>query len=57
MPAEYWQEVGAIGTIDDSYAHVAVLEARGVRSVSVFAGEPPDDPSPLIPVVVQLARR
>jgi hypothetical protein len=20
MPAEYWQEVGAIGTIDDSYA-------------------------------------
>jgi alkanesulfonate monooxygenase SsuD/methylene tetrahydromethanopterin reductase-like flavin-dependent oxidoreductase (luciferase family) len=57
MPAEFWMEVGAIGTIEDAYTHVADLEARGVHSISVFAGEPPEDPWQLIPLVAELARR
>lgn len=57
MPVEYWREIGAIGTIDDAHAHVAALEARGVGSINVFAGEPPDDPWRLVPVVAELARR
>ena len=38
MPADYWTEIGAIGTIDDALAHVAALEAAGVGSVNVFPG-------------------
>jgi alkanesulfonate monooxygenase SsuD/methylene tetrahydromethanopterin reductase-like flavin-dependent oxidoreductase (luciferase family) len=38
MPADYWTEIGAIGTIDDALAHVAGLEAAGVGSVNIFPG-------------------
>ena len=39
MPADYWTEIGAIGTMDDALAHVAALEAAGVGSVAVFPGD------------------
>lgn len=38
MPADYWTEIGAIGTMDDALAHVAALEAAGVGSINVFPG-------------------
>jgi len=40
MPADYWAEIGAIGTFDDALAHVAALEAAGVSSINIF---PADD--------------
>jgi len=39
MPADYWLEIGAIGTLDDAHAHVAALEEVGVRSINVFPGD------------------
>jgi alkanesulfonate monooxygenase SsuD/methylene tetrahydromethanopterin reductase-like flavin-dependent oxidoreductase (luciferase family) len=38
MPADYWAEIGAIGTIDDAFAHVAALEQAGVGSINIFPG-------------------
>ena len=38
MPADYWIEIGAIGTIDDAHAHVDALERAGVASINVFPG-------------------
>jgi alkanesulfonate monooxygenase SsuD/methylene tetrahydromethanopterin reductase-like flavin-dependent oxidoreductase (luciferase family) len=57
MPAEYWREIGAIGTIDDALDHVAALDAVGVECVNVFSGRKLDDSWDLIPIVAQLARR
>jgi alkanesulfonate monooxygenase SsuD/methylene tetrahydromethanopterin reductase-like flavin-dependent oxidoreductase (luciferase family) len=39
MPADYWREIGAIGTQDDAYEHVAALEAAGVGSINIFPGD------------------
>ena len=39
MPADYWREIGAIGTMDDALAHVAGLEQAGVHSINVFPGD------------------
>lgn len=39
MPADYWLEIGAIGTMDDALAHVAALEATGVTSINIFPGD------------------
>jgi alkanesulfonate monooxygenase SsuD/methylene tetrahydromethanopterin reductase-like flavin-dependent oxidoreductase (luciferase family) len=38
MPADYWTEIGAIGTMDDALQHVAALEAAGVGSINIFPG-------------------
>jgi alkanesulfonate monooxygenase SsuD/methylene tetrahydromethanopterin reductase-like flavin-dependent oxidoreductase (luciferase family) len=38
MPADYWREIGAIGTIDDALHHIAALEQVGVGSINVFPG-------------------
>ena len=57
MPAEWWREIGAIGTIDDAHAHIAALEAAGVRSINVFPGPELDDALAQIPQVGALARR
>lgn len=38
MPADYWREIGAIGTPDDAAAHIESLEAAGVDSINVFPG-------------------
>src|SRR3954451_11665194 len=38
MPADYWMEIGAIGTMEDALTHVASLEAAGVGSINIFPG-------------------
>lgn len=39
MPPDYWREIGAIGTMDDAFEHVAALEAAGVGSINIFPGD------------------
>jgi alkanesulfonate monooxygenase SsuD/methylene tetrahydromethanopterin reductase-like flavin-dependent oxidoreductase (luciferase family) len=36
MPADWWAELGPIGTLDDAAAHVAALESAGVHSIGLF---------------------
>lgn len=36
MPAEWWAEIGPIGTLDDALAHVAALTEAGATSVALF---------------------
>jgi alkanesulfonate monooxygenase SsuD/methylene tetrahydromethanopterin reductase-like flavin-dependent oxidoreductase (luciferase family) len=57
MPGDYWVEIGAIGTMDDAFAHVAGLEAAGVSVVTVFPGDLLDDAWALLPSVAALAAR
>lgn len=40
MPAEWWSEFGAIGTMDDARAHLAALQAQGAGHIALFP--PPD---------------
>jgi hypothetical protein len=57
MPADHWSEIGAIGTMDDSHAHVAALEEAGVSSINVFPGDELAAAWEQLPRVAQLARR
>lgn len=57
MPAEWWREIGAIGTLDDAHTHIAALEAAGVHSINVFPGPELDLALAQIPEVAALARR
>lgn len=36
MPADWWNEIGAIGTLDDARAHIDALAAAGVNSIALF---------------------
>ncbi|HSK91937.1 MAG TPA: LLM class flavin-dependent oxidoreductase [Euzebyales bacterium] len=36
MPAQWWRELGAIGTLDDAVAHVHALRDAGADDVSLF---------------------
>ncbi len=38
MPAEWWTELGPIGTIDDAIAHVKAVGEAGAQSVALFPG-------------------
>jgi alkanesulfonate monooxygenase SsuD/methylene tetrahydromethanopterin reductase-like flavin-dependent oxidoreductase (luciferase family) len=57
MPADHWREIGAIGTMDDAYAHVEALEAAGVGSINVFPGDELDVAWEQLPMVAALASR
>lgn len=57
MPADHWQAIGAIGTMDDALAHVAALEDAGVGSVNIFPGPTLDIAWEQLPLVADLARR
>jgi alkanesulfonate monooxygenase SsuD/methylene tetrahydromethanopterin reductase-like flavin-dependent oxidoreductase (luciferase family) len=57
MPADYWCEIGAIGTLDDALAHVAALERAGVGSVNIFPGPELEIAWEQLPQVAELARR
>ncbi len=57
MPADYWSEIGAIGTFDDALAHVAALEAAGVSSINVFPGDELEIAWEQLPGVAALATR
>ena len=39
MPADWWAELGPIGTLDDAAAHIAALESAGVHSIGLFPAE------------------
>jgi 5,10-methylenetetrahydromethanopterin reductase len=36
MPADWWREIGAIGSLDDAFQHIANLEAAGVSSIGLW---------------------
>ncbi len=57
MPADYWTEIGAIGTFDDALAHVASLEAAGVGSINVFPGDELEVAWERLPAIAALAAR
>jgi 5,10-methylenetetrahydromethanopterin reductase len=38
MPAEWWTELGPIGTMDDAIAHVKAVGEAGAQSVALFPG-------------------
>ncbi|MFO7280468.1 MAG: LLM class flavin-dependent oxidoreductase [Thermoanaerobacterales bacterium] len=57
MPAEWWTELGPIGTLDDAHAHVAALEEAGVASIGLFPAPEVDVALAQIDDVVALARR
>ena len=57
MPADYWTEIGAIGTVDDALAHVAALEAAGVGSINIFPGPELELAWAQMPQVAALAAR
>ncbi len=57
MPADWWSEIGAIGTMDDALGHIAALEAVGVGSINIFPGPELDIAWEQMPDVAELARR
>jgi 5,10-methylenetetrahydromethanopterin reductase len=57
MPADYWRQIGAIGTIEDALAHVESLEHAGVASINVFPGPGLDEAWQLMSDVAMLATR
>jgi hypothetical protein len=57
MPADYWAEIGAIGTVDDALAHVAALEGAGVGSINIFPGPELELAWEQMPQVAALAAR
>jgi alkanesulfonate monooxygenase SsuD/methylene tetrahydromethanopterin reductase-like flavin-dependent oxidoreductase (luciferase family) len=57
MPADYWREIGAIGTEEDAVEHIAALEAAGVASINIFPGERLEDAWGQLDGVAALATR
>jgi alkanesulfonate monooxygenase SsuD/methylene tetrahydromethanopterin reductase-like flavin-dependent oxidoreductase (luciferase family) len=57
MPADYWREIGAVGTLDDALTHLAALEQAGVGSINVFPGPELDIAWEQLPQVAALAAR
>ena len=57
MPADYWTEIGAIGTFDDALSHVAALEAAGVDSINIFPGDELEVAWRQLPGIAALAAR
>jgi alkanesulfonate monooxygenase SsuD/methylene tetrahydromethanopterin reductase-like flavin-dependent oxidoreductase (luciferase family) len=57
MPADYWAEIGAIGTFDDALAHVAALEAAGVRSINIFPADQIEIAWEVMPGIAELVTR
>lgn len=57
MPAEWWTELAPIGTLDDAAAHIAALEAAGVRSIGLFPAPDVEIGIQQLDDVLALARR
>lgn len=57
MPADYWAEIGAVGTVDDALAHVAALEDAGVGSINIFPGDELDIAWEQLPEIAALVTR
>lgn len=57
MPADWWAEVGPIGTLDDAAAHLGALEDAGVHSVGLFPSTDVEVARSQVDDVLALARR
>jgi 5,10-methylenetetrahydromethanopterin reductase len=57
MPADWWQEIGPIGTLDDAVAHIAALEDAGVDSIGLWPSRDPDVAIEQVADVLRLAAR
>ncbi len=57
MPADWWQRIGAIGTLDDAHAYIEAMEAEGVMSISMFPAPDVDVARRQLNDVVTLANR
>jgi alkanesulfonate monooxygenase SsuD/methylene tetrahydromethanopterin reductase-like flavin-dependent oxidoreductase (luciferase family) len=56
-PAEWWGDVGLIGTFDDAVAYVRAMSALGVTSISAFPAPDLDMARSQLDDVVELVRR
>lgn len=57
MPPDWWQQLGAIGTMDDALNYIAALEGEGVLGISFFPSMDIEIARTQIPQVSALARR
>lgn len=57
MPADWWGEIGPIGTMDDALAHIEALEQAGVNHIGLWTAADPAKARDEIPTVIALAKR
>ncbi|WP_232828454.1 LLM class flavin-dependent oxidoreductase [Kribbella monticola] len=57
MPADWWTEIGPIGTLDDAAAHLDALNAAGVHHVGLFPDPEVEHGLPQLEFVLELANR
>lgn len=57
MPADWWQSIGAIGTLDDAHTYLEAMEAEGAMSISIFPAPDVDVARGQLNDVVTLANR
>ncbi|GAB2629867.1 LLM class flavin-dependent oxidoreductase [Kribbella swartbergensis] len=57
MPADWWTEIGAVGTLDDAVAHIEALEAAGVHHIGLFPDPEVEHGLPQLEHVLALANR
>jgi 5,10-methylenetetrahydromethanopterin reductase len=56
MPAEWWTQLGPIGTMDDAIAHVHAVGEAGAQSVAMFPGPSLDVGRQQLGVVAEIKR-
>lgn len=57
IPADWWSEIGPIGTMDDALAHIQALEQAGVNHIGLWTATDPAKARDEIPTVIALAKR
>ena len=57
IPADWWGEIGAIGTMDDALAHIEALEQAGVGHIGLWPAPDPNIARTEIDTVCALANR
>lgn len=57
MPADWWAELGPIGTLDDAAAHLAELESAGAHSIGLFPAPDVEIAMSQVDDVLRLAAR
>lgn len=57
VPADWWAELGAIGTLDDAAAHLVALEEAGVDAVALVPAPEPEVARGQLADVIRLADR
>ncbi|TDD20596.1 LLM class flavin-dependent oxidoreductase [Kribbella turkmenica] len=57
MPADWWTDIGAVGTLDDAAAHIDALESAGVHHIGLFPDPEVAHGMPQLDHVLALANR